>query len=181
MAEIVTRTPSRAHLEPGGAGWRVNGSAFSNPAGKLNLVTSPAASYLVTQEAPAQRNKITVLPNGLILLATVAVDPFVDTTVNLLTVPSGLNFQAKALHVRCTAAVGITSPASAGAGIAGGTEVYQDQAMSGLDAAGLVYRFPTGGASVILTAGQVFAFTVSAPPTGTSQTLEVQAYGRLFV
>jgi hypothetical protein len=139
--------------------------------------------FRVTPEGAAQRNKVTVLPNGLIHLQTVGgINPFLATpqTVNLFSVPTGLNFQCKAFFVRCTAAVGVTVAARAGVGISGGSEVYQDQSLMGLTASGLVFRFPSGGNTVILTAGQSFDFTISVIPTGTSQTLQVEAFGRLF-
>lgn len=179
--DIAGRVADKAQLGPGGAGWQTNGSAFSNATGRLNLLTNPVAAYRVTEDAGNLRSRITVLPNGLIHLQSVgAINAFTLASTPIFTVPAGLNFQCKSFFVRCTAAVGISAPCRAGVGISGGTEVYQDQSLIGLTAAGLTYRFPTGGNTVILTAGQAFDFTVSLAPTGTSQTVQVEAYGRLF-
>ena len=181
MADVVRRVADKTHIGPGGPGWHVNDAPFSNPTGRLNLITNPAIAFKVESDAPSSRNKITLLPNGMILIdTTAAIDALVATTTALFTVPALLNFQVKALFARCTAAVAITTPARAGVGIGTGTEVFQDQLMSGLAAAGLAYRFPTGGNSQIVLAGQSLGFTISLAAAGTSQLLEVQVYGRLF-
>lgn len=181
MADIVRRVADRAHIGPGGPGWNTNEVAFSNPTGRLNLVTSPVMGFKVEADAPNSRNKITLLPNGFVLLdTTAAINALAPATTALITVPAGFKFQCKALFARCTAATSVTAPARAGAGIGTGDEVFQDQLMTGLISAGLTYRFPTGGSSRIVLAGQSFGFTISLGASGTSQTLEVQAYGRLF-
>jgi hypothetical protein len=181
MSDIAGRVADRAHLGPGGAGWQANGSAFSNATGRLNLITNPVAGYRVSEDAGSLRSLVTVLPNGLIFLQSVgAINPFVPATTVFFNVPSGLNLQVKSFFVRCTAAVGVSAPCRAGVGINGGVEIYQDQSLVGLTASGLTYRFPTGGSSAIVPQSQQFTFTVSVQPTGTSQTLQVEAYGRLF-
>ena len=181
MSDIAGRVADKSYLGSGGAGWQVNDGAFSNATGRLNLLTNPVAGYRVTEDDPNQRNRVTILPNGLIFLQAVgAINPFVPATTALFSVPTGLKFQCKSFFVRCTAATAVSAPARAGVGISGGDEVYQDQSLIGLTAPSLTYRFPTGGKTVILTAGQSLGFTVSLAPTGTSQTFQVEAYGRLF-
>jgi hypothetical protein len=181
MTDIVRRVADRAHIGPGGPGWNTNEAAFSNPTGRLNLITNPTMAFKVESDAPSSRNKITLLPNGFILIdTTAAINALVPATTALFTVPTGFSFQCKAFFARCTAAVGINNPAHAGVGIGSGDEVFQDQDMIGLISAGLTYRFPTGGNSQIVLAGQSLGFTISDGASGTSQTLEVQAYGRLF-
>lgn len=180
--DIAGRVADKAQLGPGGAGWQANGAAFSNATGRLNLVTNPVAGYRVSEDAGSLRSLITILPNGLIHLQSVgAIDPFTPATTVLFSVPTGLKLQVKSFFVRCTAAAGVTAPCRAGVGINGGVEVYQDQSLVGLTASGLTYRFPTGGNSAIVPASQQFTFTVSLAPTGTSQVLQAEAYGRLFV
>jgi len=181
MGEIAARIDSRAHLGAGGAGWQSNGVAFSNASGLLGLSSNAVTNYMVVEDGGAPRTHVTILPNGFVFLnSTTGINPFSPGTTPLFTVPAGLRFQCKSLFVRSVASSGVSVPCRAGAGIGGGAEVYQDQSLAGLTSAGLVYRFPTGGGSRILVASEVFGFTVSLPPTGTSQTLQVEAYGRLF-
>lgn len=182
MTNILSRISSKAHLGASGVGWTINGFSFSNPAGTLNLRTTPTCAYEVTTPA-VTRNAVRILPEGGYLLdVTAAIDAkTAPLTTPLYTVPTGLNLEVKGLYLRCTAAVAITGPASGSAGEgASANNVYQNQILTGLDTAGLVFRFPPGGVHAVLTAGQIFGVRISVAAVGTSQTLEAQLYGRLF-
>lgn len=181
MTNILGRVDSESHLGSAGVGWTINGYSVSNPAGTLNLLTTPTSDYLIG--SGGGRNSIQLLPEGDYLLDVQAsIDAkAAPLTTQLYTVPGGLSLEVKALYLRCTAAAGITVAASASAGEgASANNVYGNQILTGLTTAGLAWCFPPGGTKVILTAGQAFGVRISVAATGTSQSLEAQLYGRLF-
>ena len=182
MTNIVSRTAGKAHLNAYGVGWTLNEYSFSNPAGTLNLITTPTSDYKIAHTAT--RNTLQPLPEGGYLLDVQgAIDAKVaPLTTALYTVPTGLSLEVKGLYLRCTSAVAITVPASASAGEgAAANNVYGDQILTGLTTVGLAWRFLPGGLKAILTAGQIFGVRLLVAAVGTSQTLEAQLYGRLFV
>jgi hypothetical protein len=183
---IAGRVADKAHLDSRGSGWEIDGNFYSNPSAAINMLSGAVMDYKVEEFALARRNVIRFLPAGPVLMATVAgINPLSLGATNLLQVPSGLSLQVMAVFLRCTAASGITSVAAAGVG-SGATastvsdNVYQSQSLTGLNAAGLVWRFPSGGVKVRLTAGQFLNVSIDQVAVGASQTLEAQAYARVY-
>lgn len=98
----------------------------------------------------------------------------------IYTVPTGKTAIIHMVVLRCTAASGVTVVALAGVGVTG-TDVYPDQQLLGLDAAGVRYIFPSGpGSRAILSAGDVLNLVVSQAATASSQTVEVDVFGDEF-
>jgi hypothetical protein len=186
MTNIVGRVKeiqSKSYVKSAGEGWQIGGAAFSNPAGTLNLLTSPTFDYEVTSPTPGTRNAIRMLPEGYFLLDTsIALNSLVVGTTGLFLVPAGLNLEVKSVLVECVISTAVTVEASASVGLVSETEgVYASQILSGLLAVGDVYRFPSGGRHSIIPGGQVLTFFTTVAATGTTQNIQARVFGRLFV
>lgn len=118
----------------------------------------------------------TIIGGSVRLTTTTGIDAFAAGSVLIhVSNPSQLT-AIQLIVVRCTAASGVTAPMTAGVEVLG-TEIYPDQELIGLTVAGKNWLFPVGGASGLLLQLQPIQLVISAPPTGTSQTIAVDVFG----
>ena len=182
---LLKRVSGKSYTETSGAGvgFQIDGGAASNPRGNVNFVTTPGVSYAVADDAPNNRNNVTISLSGWGVLASVGgIDAFTVANTVLFTVPAGFSAQIEAVVLRCTAAVAVSAPADAGVGVSPSTsDVFAIQTLTGLVTTGLAYRFPPGGLATIAAAGSDVQLRINVAATGTSQILAADVIGRLFV
>lgn len=180
MSDAIGRVSAKSYLvDRAGPGWQQDGVNSGNAADTINFVSTPTFTFDVTQQA--SKTVIQALPDGLVALAEVgSINALATGFTTLVTIPAGMSLQVVAVHLRCTAAVAITVEASARVVLPGG-DVYPNQILTGLDTAGLVYRFPSGGVKVVGAAAELLRLEIVTGATGTSQTLSAQVYGRFYV
>jgi hypothetical protein len=130
------------------------------------------------KKAPGRPHQI--LAVGVARLGLVSVDLTTAGETPIVTVPAGLNYIVTETVVRCTAAANVTTPASAGIGVAAGADdIFPSQQLSSLLIAGHMYRFPAGGTGAIAGPGDTISVGVDVAATGTSvtQTASVELIG----
>jgi len=82
-----------------------------------------------------------------------------------------------AATVTCTAASGVTTPATASI-ITGGLPIFPPQLMAGLDAVGKVWSWPLGvGASKQVQPGASAYFVVNVEAAAAAQSVDIKVYG----
>lgn len=183
MSDIVAGRPDgRAHVDSGGLELQKDGSVAGPFEPRLSFTQLPGVAWAVADDAPNERNNVTLSMDGSRLLSSVSGINLLSTgNTALYTVPTGLTLLVDAVILRCTEATAITSPASAGAGEgAGANNVFPAQILTGLNQAALFFMFPPGGTIAVLTAGQVLNLGVTAPAVGTSQLVSADLIGRTF-
>ena len=112
------------------------------------------------------------------LASGISVNAKATGTTTLYTVPAGLTIVVLAVVLRCTAAVSITVPATAGVGIASGEDdIFASQKLYGLTAADRRFEFPNGGAAAVANEGDAIKLGIDTAATGTSQTLSAEIIG----
>ena len=111
------------------------------------------------------------------LSTTSGIDPFVTGNYTLHTGDPTRFTSIRLVVVRCTAAVDITSPLTAGVKVLG-LSVYSTQELIGLTQAGKHWIFPSGqGSFPLVPPGQDLVLEITGTPTGTSQTIAVDVFG----
>ncbi len=186
----MTRVPMKAHLQIGGLDLQVDtvpqGGINRRNLNLINTDNEPAHPVGV-QEATSVDLELFIAELGLQgfrfpelgRLATVTgIDGLVAADTLLYTVPSGSEAVILGAVVICSAASGISAPATAGVGSNGAADdIFASQALTGLTAAGLAYTFPEGGTFAIAGSGSTINLGIDAGATGTSQSLSVHLIG----
>jgi hypothetical protein len=133
-------------------------------------------SYLFTSLSPASTHTAIVL-----LSKKTGIDLTITGTTSLYAPPTGRSAIIDLVVLRCTAAVGITTPAVAGIGVAvGEDDVYNSQPLVGLTAPDEFFVFPPGGAMVELAALDQLKIGVDTAAIGVSQVVAIDVFGREF-
>ena len=179
---ILRRVAGKPYPQPGGVKVQVDGVQQAGPQDTHSLDETLGVAYTIADNSGNDSTDVTLVTSGMqVLSETIGVDLTAVAVTPLYTVPGGMTLIVEAVVLRCVQASGVTVEAAAGVGSnAGADNVFGSQYLTGLDAAGLYYLFPPGGAQVELTAAQVLSFGVDVAAVATTLVVEIDLIGRLF-
>lgn len=101
-------------------------------------------------------------------------------TTTLYTTPAGKTAIPLYIVLECTAAVSVTTPATAGVGVAAGEDdVAPSQKLTNFDTAGDVWTFILHAKGRTIPAASALKLGVDTAITGTSQTVTAHVFGFL--
>ena len=117
-------------------------------------------------------NEIKVLDN------TGTVDAFSATAQAVYTAPAGKSVMITQVVLRCTASVGVATPATAKVELnpAAG-DLFLDEEMTGVLLPGSTWTFTSEARGLVVPAGGQVDVTITNAATGTSQTLVAEVIG----
>jgi hypothetical protein len=143
-------------------------------------VVARTASALITTAMLSDGRPVVSRPNGVALLATVSgIDGLVVAETDLYTVPQGKTVIPTMTLLRATVATAITSPPTAGVGIAAGADdVFAAQILTGLLSTAKAWAWNAAGIVTPALSGEKIKLGIDAAAVGTTLTLEAQLYGR---
>lgn len=138
---------------------------------------------MATKDAPlsATEGKAHATTNGTVphrLASVASISLSATGTTNLYTTPTGKTALIIAIILECTAAVSVTTPATAGAGVAAGEDdVAPSQQLVNFDTAGDTWTFMLHAKGRTIPAASILKLGVDTAITGTSQTVTAHVIG----
>jgi len=180
VSNVIRVEQGKSYATPGGVAISVDGVPKSGPQPIIDLISVPGVSPSVAEDLPNLRNNVSVLFDGMALLASSgSISGTAVASTPIFTVPGGEILTVELAVVRCLTAAGITAPPTAGVGFNGAADnIFASQIMTGLTTAGKVYVFPLGGIQFEAISGSVISFGLDVGALGGTMTLAVDLIGR---
>jgi hypothetical protein len=119
------------------------------------------------------------LITGQVLLNKVTgIDGKTPGPISLYTTLTGSTVVVTEVSIRCTDGVSISTPITAGVGVAAGEDdIYPSQVCYGLTSTGKQFTFPNGGTAVTVQPGETIKLGIDSAGVGTTYELEADVLG----